>query len=131
MSKSNPTKDDPRIKKTGFAHLIAATTYSAGGFKCLFGESAFRQELVFAALLLIAYFALGVAPLFIVISVCLILTTFAVEALNTAIELVVDRTSPEISDYAKNAKDLGSFATMCLLIANGVFALFALGTELI
>lgn len=112
------------------AHLFAATQYSFNGFLCLFKESAFRQELAVAALLLIAYLVANVSPLLIIISICLILVTFAVEALNTAIELIVDRTSPEISDYAKNAKDLGSFATMSLLIANGLFALYAFGTTI-
>ena len=131
MKSPEPIADDPRIKKTGFAHLLAASRYSAGGFLCLFGEAAFRHELVVAALLLGAYLALGVAPLYILISISLILITFAIEALNTAIELIVDRTSPEISEYAKNAKDLGSFATMCLLFANGLFALFAMASAIL
>lgn len=131
MNAPNPPADDPRIKKTGFAHLLAATRYSTGGFMCLFGEAAFRHELMVAALLLGIYLALGVAPLYVLISICLILVTFATEALNTAIELIVDRTSPEISDYARNAKDLGSFATMCLLFANGLFALFAIATAIL
>lgn len=45
----------------------------------------------------------------------------AMEAINTAIEVVIDRISPEISKTGKHAKDLGSFAVMCALIANLVF----------
>lgn len=45
----------------------------------------------------------------------------AVEALNTAIEVIMDRISPEISDTAKHAKDLGSFAVFCMITVNTVF----------
>ncbi|MNY78719.1 Prokaryotic diacylglycerol kinase [compost metagenome] len=44
------------------------------------------------------------------------------EAVNTAIEELVDRISPEISTVGRNAKDLGSFAVFCLLVANGLYA---------
>ena len=52
------------------------------------------------------------------------LVLFCVEALNTAIEELVDRVSPEISVVGRHAKDLGSFAVFCLLCANGLFALY-------
>ena len=45
----------------------------------------------------------------------------SVEALNTAIERIVDRESPEISEFAKVTKDLGSTAVFFLLTAAGVF----------
>lgn len=45
----------------------------------------------------------------------------AVEALNTAIECIVDHLAPNWAEFARDAKDLGSLATMCLLCANGVF----------
>lgn len=121
-----PELFDPATKKTGFAHLIAATQYSIAGFRKLLGESAFRHEIVVGIALMVIYWLAGVALGHVMISLCLIFITFAVEALNTAIELVIDRTSPEISEYGKYAKDLGSFAVMCLLIANGFFALYAL-----
>jgi len=45
----------------------------------------------------------------------------AVEALNTAIECIVDHLAPQWEVFARDAKDLGSLATMCLLFANGFF----------
>jgi len=123
-----PDLFDPASKKTGFAHLIAATQYSLSGLKRLLKEAAFRHEILAGVLLMIIYWIIGAAMVHLVISLCLILITFAVEALNTAIELVIDRTSPEISDYGRDAKDLGSFAVMCLLFANGAFALFAIAS---
>jgi diacylglycerol kinase (ATP) len=48
----------------------------------------------------------------------------AVEALNTALEEVVDHLSPGWSEFAKNAKDMGSFAVMCTLLATGLYAVW-------
>jgi len=56
----------------------------------------------------------------ILVSVFLFLGLFAAEALNTAVEEVVDRISPELSMVAKHAKDLGSFAVFCMLVACGL-----------
>lgn len=51
----------------------------------------------------------------------LFLIMLAVEALNTAIEVIIDRVSPEISPAGKKAKDLGSFAVFCMIIATSLF----------
>ena len=45
----------------------------------------------------------------------------AVEALNTSIECIVDHLAPQWQEFARDAKDLGSLATMCVLIVNGLF----------
>jgi len=111
-------------KKTGIAHLFAAGQYSAQGFRRLIQEAAFRHELLaFCAGLVI--FALVGASLFEFMGfIVLMLLMFCVEALNTAIEELVDRISPEISTVGRNAKDLGSFAVFCLIVANGVFSAY-------
>ncbi len=51
---------------------------------------------------------------------------FATEALNTAIEEVVDRISPEWSLAARNAKDLGSLAVglVSLVVAGYIAFIF-------
>ena len=121
---------DPESKKHGVAHLFAATRYSLGGLRKAATESAFRQELAAAIGILVIYAAVGADWFSYAGSLCLFLITFAIEAINTAIELVVDRTSPEISQYGKEAKDLGSFAVFCLLVANCVFAAWAVWTAL-
>jgi diacylglycerol kinase (ATP) len=46
---------------------------------------------------------------------------FALEAVNTAIEVVVDKLSPEHSKFAKTVKDLGSAAVFFILSAGGLF----------
>jgi len=52
----------------------------------------------------------------------------AAEALNTAIECLVDHLAPDWQEFARDAKDLGSLATMCLLIANGLYLAWVLAT---
>jgi diacylglycerol kinase (ATP) len=51
-----------------------------------------------------------------------------VEALNTAIEEVIDRVSPEVSQTGKHAKDLGSFAVFCTLVAAALYILWVVVT---
>lgn len=120
--------DEPRAKperKTGLAHLMAAATYSIAGFRRLLRESAFRQELTLGALVLIALLLWGVAPVRIVGFVALFLVLVAVEALNTALEVLVDHLSPEWAAFARDAKDLGSLAVAALLAANAIYLVWA------
>ena len=96
--------------KRGLRRLINALGYSRDGIAAAWrNEAAFRQELVLVLLL-----ALGCANKSgDVGSVVLILI---VEILNSAVEAVVDKASPEKSELAKRAKDMGSAAVMLSLI---------------
>ncbi|TQV66880.1 diacylglycerol kinase [Aliiroseovarius halocynthiae] len=122
----------PKIPKkvTGFAHFRAAARYSFDGSKVLFGEAAFRQEILAQLVILGLFWFVGVSPVHYVVTIILFLVTSAVEALNTSLEEIVDLVSPEWSQRAKNAKDLGSFAVLCLLCSNGFYVAFALATTL-
>ena len=111
-------------KKTGIAHFFAAGRYSFQGFRRLIGESAFRHELLALAVGLGLFAAFGATLGEFVTFIILMLVLFCVEAINTAIEELVDRISPEISTVGRNAKDLGSFAVFCLLVANGLYAAY-------
>ena len=121
---SDPSTRRPE-RKTGLAHLVAATGYSFAGLVRLSRESAFRQELAFAGIIAVVLAAGGASAGSWLVAIVLFVLLAAVEALNTAIEEVVDRTSPERSEYARDTKDLGSFAVACLLAANGLHALYA------
>lgn len=119
---------DPRARperQTGLAHLRAAAGYSLAGFRRLLNESAFRQELTVGVLVLIALLLWGVAPARIAGFVVLFLVLVAVEALNTALEVLVDHLSPEWSVFARDAKDLGSLAVAALLAANAIYLVWA------
>jgi diacylglycerol kinase (ATP) len=121
----------PIPKVTGSRHLGAAFGYSVGGALRLFHETAFRHEII-AGIVIFCLFALVGAGLsdYAMITI-LMLGLVATEALNTAIEEIVDRVSPEWSDTGRNAKDLGSFAVFCMLGANGVMAAFVVVSRLI
>lgn len=109
-------------KKTGIAHFFAAGRYSFQGFRRLIGEAAFRHELLALVVGLVLFAYVGATLGEFVTFIILMLVLFCVEAVNTAIEELVDRISPEISTVGRNAKDLGSFAVFCLLVANGLYA---------
>lgn len=118
-------------KKTGVAHLFAAAQYSAQGFKRLIQESAFRHELLGFVGGLVVFAVIGASLFEFLGFIVLMMLMFSVEALNTAIEELVDRISPEISTVGRNAKDLGSFAVFCLIIANAAFAIYVVGNRLV
>tara|TARA_R110002020_G_scaffold189446_11_gene388568 strand:- start:13181 stop:13567 length:387 start_codon:yes stop_codon:yes gene_type:complete len=116
-------------KQDGLGHVFAAARYSLGGIKRLWRETAFQHETL-AFVLIIGIFGFAGAPLWgFVGAVLLYLLTVSIEALNTAVEEITDHASPEYSIMAKHAKDLGSFAVSCLLLANAVWAGFVLWTH--
>ena len=118
------------IEKT-VRKMIEAGGFSLAGLKYLLrSEFAARLEVYFAIIFLAVYLALGVDLWMLAISTALFLILIAVEALNTAVEVIIDRISPEISDTGKHAKDLGSLAVMCLLLANWVFAAYAISSAI-
>jgi len=111
--------------------IYNATRYSWGGFMFLVrSELAARMEVYGFVLLMALYGVLRAPALHFAVGGVLFFLLLAVEALNTAIEVIIDRVSPEISPTGKRAKDLGSFAVMCLLFANGIHMCYVLGTVL-
>lgn len=117
-------------KKKGLDHLFAATTYSLAGLRYIMGETAFRHHVIAGLVLLVLYMIAGVPALHFAVALVIMFVTLSMEAVNTAIELLVDRVSPEFSEFARHAKDLGSFAVFCMLCANGAFAAFVLASVL-
>lgn len=106
---------------TGIKHVFAAASYSVGGIKRLWQETAFRHIVLALVLCLVLLFAIDASVVEFSILLILFFVLVAVEALNTAIECIVDHLAPNWEEFARNAKDLGSLATMCLLFANGVY----------
>jgi diacylglycerol kinase (ATP) len=111
---------------TGVRRLLLATRYSFDGFNAALGESAFRQELALAAVLLPLGIYLGKTGIERALLVGSVLLVLAVELLNSAIEAVVDRVSIEDHALSKRAKDLGSAAVMVSLLNAAVLWLLVL-----
>ena len=109
-------------RKTGVAHFFAAAGYSTAGAQRLWRESSFRQEVLALAVLVVVFVAFGATAAEMLGLLLLGLLVLLVEALNTALEEVVDHLSPGWSVFAKNAKDMGSFAVACALAATGLYA---------
>ncbi len=119
-SPEEPSALLPMLK--AFRHVVHAAGYSLAGFRHLFrNELAARLELGAGALSLIWLILLGRPVRDYVILVILFCILISVEALNTAVERIVDRLSPELSEFGKVAKDLGSAAVFAMLAAAGVF----------
>lgn len=109
-------------KTQGLRHVFAAAGYSAAGFRWMLREAAFRHELLAGGVTLIAFALVRVPLVHALAQIGLLLMLLALEAVNTAIERIVDRLSPDFSLFAKEAKDLGSFAVFCLLAINALSA---------
>ena len=106
---------------TGIKHLFAAAGYSVAGIRRLWQETAFRHIVLGLFVCLALLFAIGASVMEFCILLILFCALVAVEALNTAIECIVDHLAPNWEEFARDAKDLGSLATMCLLVANGIY----------
>jgi diacylglycerol kinase (ATP) len=112
----------PKVR--GWRHLVAAQLYSISGFRRLLRETAFRHEILAFLASLFLFALIGAEPGEFVALVILFCVVCAVEALNTAIEEIIDRISPELSVTGRHAKDLGSFAVFCLLVAWAVLTAY-------
>lgn len=104
--------------KTGLERLWNAMSYSRDGFKAAWQhEAAFREEVLLALVAIPLGLWLGKSGLEKAALVASILMVLLVELINSAVEAVVDRVSPERHDLSKRAKDLGSAAVFIALTA--------------
>ena len=115
---SNPFKG-----RTGLDRVLRATGYSLAGLKTAYhGESAFRQETWFAAVMLPAAFWVGRSWSEVTLLAGSVLLVLIVELLNSGIEAAIDRVSFELHDLSKRAKDLASAAVfLSLLLCAGIW----------
>ena len=114
-TKHNPPSKNP----IDFNRIIKAFGYSYAGLKhATENEPAFQQELIAVGIMTIIALCLpftAALKLAIIISHLLILI---IELLNSAIEAVVDKASPEYNVLAKQAKDMGSAAVLLTFFAS-------------
>lgn len=105
----------------GLLHVVDAAGYSLAGLRRLWSETAARLEILGAGGVGLLFVVRGVEPWHWLVALALFALILAAEALNTAIEVLTDRISPEWSQMAKDAKDLGSLAVGLLLLVTGSF----------
>jgi diacylglycerol kinase (ATP) len=111
------TPPSPYKGKTGLKRIWNALFYSIDGFKAaLRHEDAFRQEAILAAIMLPLALWLGQTGVQRALLSGSVLLVLVVELLNSGIEAVVDKASPETSELAKRAKDMGSAAVLISLL---------------
>lgn len=110
--------------RTGLDRLLRAAGHSASGLRLAYdGESAFRQEVWAAAVMLPVAFWLGESWVQVTLLAGSVVLVMVVELLNSGIEAVVDRVSYDWHELSKRAKDLGSAAVMLsLVLCAGVWA---------
>ncbi len=103
--------------KQGLTRLINALGYSRDGIAAAWkNEAAFREEVILAAIAIPLAFYLGKTGVERALLVGSIVFVLIVEILNSAVEAVVDKASPEKHDLAKRAKDMGSAAVLLSLV---------------
>jgi len=103
--------------KKGLTRLWNALGYSRDGIAAAWHhEAAFREEVLLATVAIPLAFYLGKTGVDRALLVGCIILILIVEILNSAVEAVVDKASPEKHDLAKRAKDMGSAAVLFSLI---------------
>jgi diacylglycerol kinase (ATP) len=102
-------------------HVIRATRYSLAGWRAAYKkESAFRQELTLALVLVPLGLWLGRSGVERALLIGSMVMVLVVELLNSAIEATVDRGGKDWDKLAGRAKDMGSAAVMTSLLVVGV-----------
>ena len=111
----------PRKSRTGLARIRRALFHSFAGLASAFrNESAFRQELALATVLVLIAAALPATLVQIALLVNSVLLVLVAELLNSAVEATVDRISFDDHALAKQAKDIGSAAVFVSLVGCAV-----------
>ena len=107
----------PHKARRGVQRIVHAAGYSIAGLSAAWRhESAFRQECALAVVLLPAAWWVGRSWIEVTLLAGSVMGVLIVELLNSAIEAVVDRVSPDLHPLSKRAKDIGSAAVMLSLI---------------
>lgn len=110
---STPPADSPFKSRSGLRRILRAAGYSASGLQAAYRyEHAFRQEVWLAVPLIVIACFVHVSATGRALLIASVILVLVVELLNSAIEAVVDRVSPEFHSLSKRAKDIGSAAVL-------------------
>lgn len=101
----------------GFRRIVKAAAYSWKGFVAAWvNEEAFRQEIMVCLVLVPLALWFGDNGIERAMLVLTVLLVPLVELMNSAIEAVVDRVSPDQHPLSGRAKDMGSAAVFVSLV---------------
>jgi diacylglycerol kinase (ATP) len=110
MSTPPPT-ESPENKRRSFRNFIYSVRYSIEGFVAAFKhEPSFREDLLFAALLVPLAIILPLNAVSTALMIASLILILIVELLNSAIEWIIDYLRPERHPLAKRIKDMASAA---------------------
>lgn len=109
--------ESPHKGQRGLRRLANALLYSISGLRLAFHhESAFRQEVALAAILLPVGCVVDVSPVERAALISSVLLVLLVELLNSSVEAAIDRIGFDTHRLSKRAKDLGSAAVLLALV---------------
>jgi len=109
--------ESPHKGQRGVRRLINAFFFSLSGLALAYRhESAFRQEIALAAVLVPLACALPVGAVERVLLIGSVLLVLIVELLNSGVEAAIDRIGFDTHRLSKRAKDLGSAAVLITLV---------------
>jgi len=109
--------ESPHKGQRGLQRLLNALFYSLSGLRLAFHhESAFRQEVALAVVLIPLACIVDVSAAERVLLFGSVLLVLLVELLNSSVEAAVDRIGFDTHRLSKRAKDLGSAAVLTALV---------------
>jgi diacylglycerol kinase (ATP) len=109
--------ESPFKGKTGMVRILHAFFNSIAGLGDAWRhESAFRQEILLAAVLIPAACWIRVSAVERALLIGAVLLVMIVELLNTSVEAAIDRISFDQHSLSKRAKDIGSAAVFMALV---------------
>lgn len=123
VNRANELKDEIRVlgELKSPQELKNAVEYSARGFReVLFGEKAFRTDIVVFVISTVVAFVLPVSWCERALMVYSVFMALIAEIANTAIETVVDRISLERHELSGKAKDIASSLVVAAFIGAGI-----------
>lgn len=102
---------------TGIKRILKAFVYSRDGFISAFkSEAALRQDLAVFAIFSIVAMCLNLVLWQKAVLISSLLFIVIMELVNTAVEAVIDRISPEYHELSKKAKDIGSLLVLLAFV---------------
>jgi diacylglycerol kinase (ATP) len=109
--------ESPHKGQRGVRRLFNAFFYSISGLRIAFDhESAFRQEIALAAVLIPVACLVPVSAAERILLIGSVLLLLIVELLNSSVEAAIDRIGLDTHRFSKRAKDLGSAAVFLTLV---------------